>query len=236
MKYSPKINLASDIYLINADMAWFETQIIPLSHQTYPLSYRNKKIFAPSGFIIYAWVNKKLPKLDHHNLYFCEDRDKNFGQVFDTKELPTDPSIYVSKITHTDPSMAPEWCENLFILVPIPNGIEISNSQKDQYKNMVRKIVEQMAGEEIVWHLAVEEIFTVDDFKSRYNSWQWTALWLAHPIMQTAVFRANNISKKLDNLFYVWHNTNPGIGVPMVIISAQLALERVQKRDTLNQK
>jgi len=221
--------LSSDIYLINADMAWFETQIIPNQYQTYPKSYRDKKIFAPSGFIIYAGINKKLPKLDHHNLYFCEDRDKNFWQIFDTKELPDNPSIYVSKITHTDPTMAPEWCENLFILVPIPNGIKITDNQKEQYKNMVRWIVEQMADEDIVWHIDTEEIFTVDNFKSRYNSWNWTALGLAHPIMQTAVFRPNNISKKLDNLFYVWHNTNPWIGVPMVLISAQLALARILK-------
>ena len=257
--------IKSDIYLINADMAWFETSILPKTYQTYPKSYRDSKIFAPSGFIIYAGINKKLPNLDHHNLYFCEDRDKNFWQIFDTKELPEDPSIYVSKITHTDPSMAPEWCENLFILVPIPNGIEISDNQKEQYKNMVRGIVEKMAGEDIVWHISstsssrakpgnqkdmaesrdltlstwlkshvvVEEIFTVNDFKSRYNAWKWTALWLAHPIMQTAVFRPNNISKKLDNLFYVWHNTNPGIGVPMVIISAKLALERIMKKFTI---
>jgi phytoene dehydrogenase-like protein len=220
----------SDIYLINADMAWFETSVLPSDYQSCPKTYRDKKIFAPSGFIIYAGINKKLPNLDHHNLYFCEDRDKNFGQIFDTKELPDRPSIYVSKITHTDLSMAPEWCENLFILVPIPNGIEITDNQKEQYKNMVRTTVEQMTGEDIVWHVVVEELFSIADFKSRYNSRQWTALWLAHPIMQTAVFRPNNISKKLDNLFYVWHNTNPGIGVPMVIISAKLALERIMKQ------
>lgn len=227
-----ELQINSDIYLINADMAWFETSILPKESQTYPRSYRDSKIFAPSGFIIYAWVSKKLPNLDHHNLYFCEDRDKNFWQIFDTKELPDNPSIYVSKITHTDPTMAPEWCENLFILVPIPNGIEISDNQKEQYKHIVRGIVEKMAGENIVWHIDTEQIFTVDNFKSRYNSRNGTALGLAHPIMQTAVFRPNNISKKLDNLFYVWHNTNPGIGVPMVIISAQLALERIKKRFT----
>jgi phytoene desaturase len=89
-------------------MAWFETSVLPSDYQTYTKSYRDKKIFAPSGFIIYAGINKKLPKLDHHNLYFCEDRNKNFGQIFDSKILPDDPSIYVSKITHTDPSMAPD--------------------------------------------------------------------------------------------------------------------------------
>lgn len=220
--------ITSDIYVINADMAWFETSILPAKAQTYTKSYRDKKIFAPSGFIIFAGINKKLAKLDHHNLYFCEDWDKNFWQIFDSKELPSDPSIYVSKISHTDSDMAPEWCENLFILVPIPNGIEITDNQKELYKNQIWKIVEQMAGEDIVWHIEVEEIFTVNDFASRYHARNGTALGLAHPIMQTAVFRPNNISKKLDNLFYVWHNTNPGIGVPMVLISATLVAERIK--------
>jgi phytoene desaturase len=49
-------------------------------------------------------------------------------------------------------------------------------------------------------------------------------------MMQTASFRPNNYSKKLSNLFYVWHNTNPGIGVPMVIVSAMLVKERIYQK------
>jgi phytoene desaturase len=49
-------------------------------------------------------------------------------------------------------------------------------------------------------------------------------------MMQTASFRPNNYSKKLRNVFYVGHNTNPGIGVPMVIVSAMLVTERMQKQ------
>jgi phytoene desaturase len=49
-------------------------------------------------------------------------------------------------------------------------------------------------------------------------------------MMQTASFRPNNYSKKLHNVFYVGHNTNPGIGVPMVIVSAMLVVERMQKK------
>jgi hypothetical protein len=49
-----KQSIQSDIYLINADMAWFETSILPKESQTYPKSYRESKTFAPSGFIIYA--------------------------------------------------------------------------------------------------------------------------------------------------------------------------------------
>ena len=85
-----------------------------------------------------------------------------------------------------------------------------------------------MAGEDILPYLEYERIFEVDDFKTRYHARKGTALGLAHTMMQTACFRPNNYSKKLDNLFYVGHNTNPGIGVPMVIVSAMLLLDRLK--------
>jgi phytoene desaturase len=53
-------------------------------------------------------------------------------------------------------------------------------------------------------------------------------------MMQTASFRPNNYSKKLSNLFYVGHNTNPGIGVPMVIVSAMLVQERIYQKLKIN--
>ena len=57
------------------------------------------------------------------------------------------------------------------------------------------------------------------DFTSRYNSYQGTALGLAHTFKQTAIFRPHNKSKKLNNLYYTGAYTNPGIGMPMCLIS-----------------
>ncbi len=222
--------VSSDLYVINADQARFETTILPKQFQTYQQAFWDKKIFAPSGFILYAGIDKKLPHLEHHNLYFNDDRNKSFGDIFDRKLLPEDPSIYVSMISKTDPWAAPVWKENLFVLVPIPNGIHISDQQKSIYRDKIWAIVENMAGEKIVPHIEYEKIFDVADFKERYNAWNGTALWLAHTMMQTASFRPNNYSKKLHNVFYVGHNTNPGIGVPMVIVSAMLVVERMQKK------
>ncbi len=222
--------VTSDIFVVNADQAWFETSILPQAFQTYNKKYRDKKTFAPSGFIIYAGVNKKLNNLQHHNLYFNEDWDKSFGDIFDRKLLPDDPSIYVSMISKTDPQSAPEWKENIFVLVPIPNWIDISQEKKSEYRTKVWAIVEKMAGEKIIENIEYEQIFDVADFKKRYNAWNGTALGLAHTMMQTASFRPNNYSKKLKNLFYVWHNTNPGIWVPMVILSAMLLKDRIKEK------
>lgn len=183
--------------------------MLPLEYQTYTKPYRDKKTFAPSGFIIYAGIGKKLKKLEHHNLYFNDNRAESFGDIYDRHILPGDPSIYLCAPSKTDPNVAPVDKENLFILVPIPNGITITEEEKKSYRNKIWKIVEDMAGEDILSYLEYEQIFEIQDFKDRYNARNGTALGLGHTMMQTACFRPNNYSKKLNNLFYVGHNTNP---------------------------
>lgn len=222
--------ITSDLFIVNADQARFETEMLPLELQTYTKKFWNKKTFAPSGFIIYAGIDKKLEQLEHHNLYFNDNRDESFGAIYDRHVLADDPSIYICAPGKTDPDVAPVGKENLFILVPITNGIDISDEEKSSYRDKIRKIVEEMTGENLIDHIEYERIFEIQDFKDRYNAWKGTALWLGHTMMQTASFRPNNYSKKLSNLFYVGHNTNPGIGVPMVIVSAMLVKERIEEK------
>ncbi len=54
-----------------------------------------------------------------------------------------------------------------------------------------------------------------------------SALGLAHTMNQTAILRPNNKSKRLKDLFDVGANTNPGIGMPICLISAELAYKRI---------
>jgi phytoene desaturase len=222
--------ITSDLFIVNADQARFETAMIPSEYQTYKKPYREKKTFAPSGFIIYAGIDKKLPQLEHHNLYFNDNRAESFWDIYDRHVLSPDPSLYICAPSRTDPNVAPAGKENLFILVPITNGIDISTEEKKSYRDKIRKIVEEMTGENLIDHIEYERIFEIQDFKDRYNARKGTALGLGHTMMQTASFRPNNYSKKLSNLFYVWHNTNPGIGVPMVIVSAMLVKERIEQK------
>jgi len=72
-----------------------------------------------------------------------------------------------------------------------------------------------------------KRIYTVSDFAADYNAYKGTALGLAHTIWQTAIFRPNNHSKKVKNLYYVGAGTNPGIGTQICLISAELVFKRV---------
>lgn len=217
-----------DTVVSNADMQWTETKMLDKQYQTYPASYWEKKVMAPSGFVLYLWVKGKIKNLDHHTLIFADDRDKNFGEIFGSHTPPSDPSLYVCCPSKTDPSVAPEGDENLFVLVPFPAGITMTDAEVQKYRDKTIALIEKNIGETFADRIAVERIFWNKDFTERYHAYKGTALGLAHTIKQTALFRPNNVSKKVKWLYYVGWYTNPGIGMPMCLISGLLVGKRFE--------
>ncbi|MEP7214383.1 MAG: phytoene desaturase family protein [Acidobacteriota bacterium] len=218
----------ADIVISNADMWFTETRMLDKKWQTHPQKYWDKKVMAPSAFIIYLGVNEKLPDLAHHNLLFSEDWRKNFDDIYKDPQLPAEPSLYVCAPSVTDDSVAPAGKENLFVLVPIASDLEISEKLKAEYTEKVLEIIErEMNLPGLREKIEYKRVYTVEDFAADYNSFKGTALGLAHTIWQTAIFRPKNYSKKVKNLFYVGAGTNPGIGTQICLISAELAYKRV---------
>lgn len=217
----------ADIVISNADMHRTETQLLSVWLQTFPESYREKKTMAPSWFIVYLWIQGEMASLTHHSLMFSPDWDLNFWQIFDEKIPPTDPSIYICCPSKTDPSVAPAWFENMFILVPFPPDVYLDAEQIQTYKKQVYKLVEETIGETFQDRIVEEHLFTPQDFKDRYHAYKWSALGLAHTLWQSAIRRPNNVSKKVKWLYYTWGYTNPGIGMPMCMISGKLVAERI---------
>ncbi len=218
-----------DDIVSNADMHWTETQLLESENQTYNEKYRGNHTLAPSWFCMYIWLDKKVTWLNHHTLIFNQDWDQNNKEVFKSKVFPTDPSYYICCPSKTDNNVAPGWHENLFFLVPFPSRVNMNEEQKKSYKDKLIATTEKILWEKIEWHIIHEELFWPDEFTSRYHAYGWNALsWWAHTFRQTAIFRPNNVSKKVEGLYYAWWYTNPGIGVPICIISGKLASMRIK--------
>jgi phytoene desaturase len=218
----------ADMVISNADMWFTETHLLAKDHQTHKEKYWRKRTMAPSAFIMYLGVREKLPSLIHHNLLFSEDWRKNFDDIYKDPRLPDEPSLYVCAPSVTDPSVAPEGKENLFVLVPIASGLEISEDEKERYADRVLGLIEKEMGvPDLRKKIEYKRVYTVENFASDYNSYKGSALGLAHTLRQTAIFRPKNKSKKVENLFYVGAGTNPGIGTQICLISAELAYKRV---------
>lgn len=223
----------ADIVISNADMQFTETRMLPKQFQSFPDKYWDKRVMAPSAFIMYLGVNEKLPGLAHHNLLFSEDWRKNFDDIYKDPRLPDGPSLYICAPSVTDGTVAPDGKENLFILVPIASGLTIDEGEKERYADDVLRLIEdQMNLPGLREKIEYRRVYTVDNFAADYNAFKGSALGLAHTIWQTAIFRPRNYSKKVKGLYYVGAGVNPGIGTQICLISAELVYKRIHGIDS----
>jgi phytoene desaturase len=53
----------------------------------------------------------------------------------------------------------------------------------------------------------------------------------AHSFFQTGPFRPSNLAPKVEGVVFTGSGTQPGVGVPMVLVSGRLAAERILGKD-----
>lgn len=222
-------DIAADIVLANADYHHTETRLLPKEYQSYSQAYWESRTLAPSAYIIHLGIKGKLKNLQHHNLILTHDWTQHFDEIFKDPHWPDKPSYYVCCPSKSDSSVAPKGCDTLFILVPVASGLADSDSTRNDYYAKILSDLEKHIGVKIRDKIAYKRIYSHRDFSSDYNAFKGTALGLAHTLRQTAIFRPRSKSKKVKNLYFVGQYTQPGIGVPIVVIASQLVTQRIIK-------
>jgi phytoene desaturase len=218
--------IPADIVVSGADLAFTETQLLPRQYQTYPSSYWERKKAAPAALLLYLGVRGKLPELQHHNLFFVKDWQKNFGDIYTAKQWPQKASMYVSRTSASDTSVAPKGHENIFVLVPLPAGKELDAQTQQKLVDRYLAQLAQLSGiADLQDRIVSMKVRGPADFVNDFHAWQGSALGMSHTLRQSAFMRPNVKSKKVSNLYYVGGMTQPGIGVPMCLISAELVVK-----------
>tara|TARA_B100001105_G_scaffold253951_1_gene248623 strand:+ start:2608 stop:4128 length:1521 start_codon:yes stop_codon:yes gene_type:complete len=218
----------ADTIISNADLHHTETALLPPEAQSYPQKAWDKKEAGISALLMYIGVKGKLPQLEHHNLFFVDAWQDNFKNIYEHKTIPKSASMYVSRTSSTDPSTAPKSHENLFVLVPLPTGVHLTEKKKASLaEHFLTQFGIAIGEPELTKKIVSQSLFGPDDFTARYNAWQGTALGMSHLLGQSAMFRIPPKSKKLQNLYYVGGNTMPGIGLPMCLISAEIVYKKI---------
>jgi phytoene desaturase len=219
----------ADLVVNSADYHHADAQLLPEKRRRYSPGYWKRRVVAPSMFIIYLGIKRRLKGFAHHNLYFAKDWNIHFDTIFKKPAWPENPCFYLSCNSKTDPSSAPEGSENVFILVPVAAGMADSDEVRESYAETVLKHIEKVSGEDLHSDVEVKRIYSHRDFSGDYNAYRGTALGLSHTLFQTAVFRPSHRSRKIPNLFYTGQFTHPGVGVPMTLISSRVVAEEIEK-------
>jgi phytoene desaturase len=218
-----------DAVLAGADYHFVEKHLMAANTRQYSEDYWDKLTMAPSCIIFYLGVNKKLPNLLHHNLFFDTDFDQHAKEIYDYPQFPSNPMFYVCCPSKTDPSVAPEGNENLFLLIPVAAGLQENEALKEKYFNLLINRIENRIGEKFADNIIVKRSYAYTDFVKDYNSFKGNAYGLANTLMQTAFMRPKMKSSKIKNMFYTGQLTVPGPGVPPALISGEVAAKQINK-------
>ena len=218
----------SDIVLSGADYHHSET-LLDQNYRQYSESYWKKRTFAPSSLLFYVGFNKKLKKIEHHNLFFDTSFENHAEEIYDDPKWPKNPLFYVNFPSVTDASMAPEGCETGFFLIPIAPGLEDTPELRQQYFDIIINRFEHLTHQNVQDHIRFKESFCVNDFVSEYNSYKGNAYGMANTLKQTAFLRPKLKSKKVEGLYFTGQLTVPGPGVPPSLISGKLVAELIHK-------
>lgn len=220
--------IPADLVLSAVDYHHTDTELLEKEYSSYSPRYWKRRVMAPSTFIVFLGLKKKVKSLIHHNFFFAEDWKANFEKIFDKPEWMEGASYYVGVPSKTDSALCPQGCETLFILVPVAPGLEDDDELREKYADNTITHLESLIGDDIHPHVAVRRIVSQRDFISDNNIYKGSSLGLAHTLLQTAFLRPAHRSKKLPNLYYTGQYTQPGVGVPMQLIGAQMVARRIQ--------
>ena len=220
----------ADVIIGGADYHHIETALLPPASRSYSEAYWNSRVMAPGCLLYYVGIQKKLTGVQHHSLFFDTSFAKHGEEIYTSFQWPTDPLFYVNVTSTTDPSTAPDGCENLFILIPVAAGLtDDSEELRERYFEEVVTRLENRWGQSIRDAIIYKKSFSTSDFISEYHAFKGNAYGLANTLLQTAVLKPSLRSKKVSNLFYTGQLTVPGPGVPPSLISGEVVAKEITK-------
>ena len=192
-----------------------------------PLSVKRLK-YSPSCVTLLIGSNKKYDHTAHHNIHFGHSWDGVFDELINQKKLMSDPSILVTVPTHDDPELAPPGKNSYYVLFPTPN-LDADNDwtrQAKPYRDQMIKTIEARGYEGFGDSIETEVVTTPLDWKNQGME-MGAPFASAHTFFQTGPFRPRNMAQGIENVVFAGSGTQPGVGVPMVLISGRLAAERI---------
>ncbi|MGK5737500.1 phytoene desaturase family protein [Micromonospora sp. URMC 103] len=213
----------ADVVVLNPDLPVAYRDLLPPAR-------RRRLTYSPSCVVLHVGSTQEYGRIAHHNIHFGRSWKGTFDEVIRRGELMSDPSLLVTNPSRTDPSVAPPGRHTYYVLAPVPN---LDRAPFDWRGDLAHRYADRLLGtlEErgyVGFGAGVEVLRTVTpaDWAAQGMA-AGTPFAAAHSFLQTGPFRPGNLHRTLSNVVFVGSGTQPGVGVPMVLISGKLAAGRV---------
>ena len=222
--------IAADIVVSNADAAWTYRHLIEPQHRKHWTDKRIAKGKYSSGlFVWYFGTNRQYHDVPHHMMVLGPRYKGLLQDIFKNHTLSEDFSLYLYRPTATDASLAPAGCDSFYVLSVVPNLSSGTDwpAVTEQYRDAIATVLQDSVLPDLKQHVVSSKITTPQDFQDRLWSYQGAGFGLEPILVQSAWFRPHNRSQDVDGLYLVGASTQPGAGVPSVLMSAKILEEVV---------
>ena len=173
-------------------------------------------------------ISGPAPKMPHHSIYFPEDYDAEFDDIFVKKIPVNDPTIYICVPTDSD-MVKGNNLEAWSVLINAPRhepgtGWDWNNDATFYATKIIAKLDE--LGLRVSERLDVMEFQTPADLEQEVSAPGGSIYGTSSNGARSAFLRASNTSP-LKNLYCVGGSAHPGGGLPLVGISAEIVAEAI---------
>jgi phytoene desaturase len=178
----------------------------------------------------------KSSSLLHHNVFLAEDQYRSsFDSIFKDLTLPSVPSFYINAPSRSEAGFAPADGDGLMALVPVGHINEAKpqdwGALEDKARNFIVARLKTMGLGDIQPRMVFEERIGPETYKQKWNLAKGSAFGLSHNFLQVGYLRPHNRHPRYPNLYFVGASTHPGTGLPIVLLSARLTVERIAKEN-----
>ncbi|MBO0932154.1 1-hydroxycarotenoid 3,4-desaturase CrtD [Fibrella aquatilis] len=217
-----------DLVVSNMDVVNTFRKLLPNARQPERILRQPK---SSSGLIFYWGINREFPELDLHNIFFSNDYQAEFNQLFGKNgpaSLSNDPTIYLNITSKHKPDDAPPGHENWFILLNAPNntGQDWDTIIAQARQHVIRKL-SHVLGVDVAPLIETESILDPRSIESRTSSSQGALYGNSSNNRFAAFMRHANFSHEFGNLYFVGGSVHPGGGIPLCLLSAKIMSELV---------
>ncbi|SNT44988.1 phytoene desaturase [Asanoa hainanensis] len=214
--------IPADVVVLNPDL--------PVASEELLGEPRRRLRYSPSAVVLHIGSSQGYAKIAHHNIHFGRAWRRTFAEIIDRGELMSDPSLLVTNPSRTEPAVAPAGRHSYYVLAPVPNldraPLDWRGPLGQRYADELMTTLEQRGYRGFTAGVEVSHLVTPADWAAAGMA-AGTPFAAAHSLFQTGPFRPGNLHRSLSNVVFVGSGTQPGVGVPMVLISGKLAASRI---------
>lgn len=197
-----------------------------------PISVSSRSL---SGLVILLGLNERARLSAHHNVFFSTNYLREFAEI-ESQGFSQDPTVYVACPGLTDPSLLPNQnSESLFIMINTSFGhshswtLEKTQAAKEAIWQKLSAFGFRISNSSI----QVEEIWTPDRFESEFFSPFGALYGGTSNTLRGAFLRPGLKHKLIQGLYFVGGSYHPGGGTPMVVLSAKMTVDLINRYENL---